>query len=292
MPNRILKESICTSDDINQLTAFEETVFYRLMVNCDDYGRMDARISLLKSRLFPIKDVREDQVQKAINALSLLGMVSVYTVDHKPYLQLTGWDRHQTIRAKRSKFPSPDNNAMQVNAHENICKHMQANVPVIQSESVSESQSEVESEARAPATTTTQESHTFASAQDAAVYRENMGKIEQLAKRISLPFAPIDYDRAETYLADYGIDWVLEAMTRTSSRAEKSRSWGYVEAILKSWRKKGGMDQADTPGFQHIGKRVEAQNYTQRQYGEIDLTKLANKMITEAQKEPAANEGH
>ena len=36
MPNRIIKESIRTSDSINDLTWFEEVLFYRLMVSCDD----------------------------------------------------------------------------------------------------------------------------------------------------------------------------------------------------------------------------------------------------------------
>ena len=47
MPNRIIKETICTSDTIERLTPFEETFFYRLIVNCDDYGRMDARPAIL-----------------------------------------------------------------------------------------------------------------------------------------------------------------------------------------------------------------------------------------------------
>ena len=43
MPNRIIKESICRSDQINGLTAFEEVLFYRLMVSVDDFGRYDGR---------------------------------------------------------------------------------------------------------------------------------------------------------------------------------------------------------------------------------------------------------
>lgn len=56
MPNRILKESICTNEQIDGLTAFEETVFYRLIVICDDFGRFDGRISVLKGRMFPLRD--------------------------------------------------------------------------------------------------------------------------------------------------------------------------------------------------------------------------------------------
>lgn len=65
MPNRILKESICTSSTIEGLSWFEEVCFYRLIVQCDDYGRLDARPSLLKSRLFPLReDIDSDTVEK------------------------------------------------------------------------------------------------------------------------------------------------------------------------------------------------------------------------------------
>ena len=69
MPNRILKESICTSDNIDQLSNLAEIAFYRLIVNCDDYGRMDARAKILKSRLFPLKDIQESDIAKAMDEL-------------------------------------------------------------------------------------------------------------------------------------------------------------------------------------------------------------------------------
>ena len=135
MPNRIIKESICTSEDINSISWFEEVVFYRLIVNCDDYGRLDARASILKSRLFPLKDgITSKQIEAALSKLSTAGMVQVYEYDQKPFLQLINWGKHQTIRNKRSKYPEPS--AIEIN-----CKQLQANVSVIQSESESESES-------------------------------------------------------------------------------------------------------------------------------------------------------
>lgn len=108
MPNRIIKESICTSDDIAKLTWFEEVVFYRLMVTCDDYGRYDGRISILKSRMFPLNpNVTEKSLENAINKLSTCGLVMLYKYDSKPYLQLTAWQKHQQIRNKKSKYPAP-----------------------------------------------------------------------------------------------------------------------------------------------------------------------------------------
>lgn len=142
MPNRIIKESICVSDQINALSSFEEVLFYRLIVSADDYGRYDGRISIIKNRLFPLKDsLRVDQIEKALHTLSSQELVERYTVDGRPFVRLTGWDKHQTIRAKKSKYPAPDGKSESLQASENICKQMQANVPVIQSESESESYS-------------------------------------------------------------------------------------------------------------------------------------------------------
>lgn len=136
MPNRIIKENICKSDSINQLTWIEEVIFYRLIVNCDDFGRLDARPKILKALLFPLKDgVTTSQIMNALNSLSIAGMVQVYEYDQKPYLQLINWGKHQTIRNQKSKYPKPPDIAFN-------CNQLQADVPVIQSESKSESKSE------------------------------------------------------------------------------------------------------------------------------------------------------
>ena len=104
MPNRILKDSICTSENIDQLSAFQETFFYRLIVNCDDFGRMDARPKILASKLFPLKDIRSTQIEDALRALTSAELVILYNVGGKPFVQMKTWDRHQQLRAHRSKW--------------------------------------------------------------------------------------------------------------------------------------------------------------------------------------------
>ncbi len=108
MPNRLLKESICTSENIDQLTPLQEILFYRLIVNCDDFGRMDARPKILSARLFPLKEISVNQIEEALKALLSAELVILYQVNGKPFLQMKTWDRHQQVRAKRSKYPSPD----------------------------------------------------------------------------------------------------------------------------------------------------------------------------------------
>ena len=146
MPNRILKNSICKSETIKQLTWFEEVFFYRLIVNCDDYGRADARIDALASDLFPIRrDIALKNIEAALNKLVAVGLVHTYEYDGQPYLQLPSWEKHQTVRNQKSKFPPPTD-FMQLKSIEINCIQPQADVAVIQSESESESENENESE--------------------------------------------------------------------------------------------------------------------------------------------------
>ncbi len=108
MPDRILKEKLCSSGDIDRLTAFEETVFFRLLVNCDDYGRLDARPNFLKSKLFITKKgISITVVAKAVGRLAEVGLIACYETEGGQYLSVTGWEKHQRIRAKRSKYPPP-----------------------------------------------------------------------------------------------------------------------------------------------------------------------------------------
>lgn len=144
MPNRILKEGICVSDSIDQLSWFEEVLFYRLIVNCDDYGRFDGRAAVIKNRLFPLKEnLTIKTVSGAVNRLASVGLVALYEFEGKPYLCLPTWNDHQSVRAKRSKYPAPEDG---VKSSEIICKQMQADAPVIQSNTKSNSISESVSE--------------------------------------------------------------------------------------------------------------------------------------------------
>lgn len=130
MPNRIIKESICISESIDKLSWFEEVFFYRLIVNCDDFGRFHARPAVLKARLFPLKDsVSLADISSSLSKLASLDMVRLYEIDGKPYLYIPSWGQHQSKRAQKSKFPAPDSDlhTSEINGNQ-----MQANVPVFE----------------------------------------------------------------------------------------------------------------------------------------------------------------
>jgi len=127
MPNRILKESICTSCEIQGLGRDAEILFYRLLVNCDDYGRMDARPAVVRSRCFPLQldTVTDQDVKGWLERMVSVGILTLYNAKGKPFLYYRTWERHQQIRAKHSKYPDPDG----VQASESNGNHLQSNVP-------------------------------------------------------------------------------------------------------------------------------------------------------------------
>lgn len=148
MPNRIIKESICTSENLNRLSVNAEVFFYRLMVNCDDYGRLPANLQILRSRLFPLKvdEILPEMVDSYLSELVHAELIYIYETDGKTLLQVQNWDRHQQKRAKHSKYPAYDSASMRliscasncnnVTEHDGICitpdikcNHEQSYVP-------------------------------------------------------------------------------------------------------------------------------------------------------------------
>lgn len=109
MPSRILKESICTSETINALSPEEEVFFYRLLVQCDDYGRMDARPAILRARCYPLRldQVSDADISQWLQTLESVGLIQRYTVGGRPYLQMVTWEKHQRIRNRVGKYPAP-----------------------------------------------------------------------------------------------------------------------------------------------------------------------------------------
>lgn len=141
MPNRIIRETICTSDSIDGLSWFEEVLFYRLIVSCDDFGRYDGRTAVIKNRLFPLKEnLTLKTVENALHGLASAGLVVLYKSQGGRFLYLPTWGKYQQQRAKVSKYPEPsadilhqlDGVSKQTIADDSKCNQAIANVPVIE----------------------------------------------------------------------------------------------------------------------------------------------------------------
>lgn len=130
MPNRIIKESIRTSRDINCLSDFQFRVWAYLITYVDDYGRGSADPELLKGLVFPRrKGITEKQIGEALSVLANSGMISLYEIDGESYFYFPTWEKHQTIRAKKSRFPAPQAPEL-VQADASNCRQLQADASI------------------------------------------------------------------------------------------------------------------------------------------------------------------
>lgn len=130
MPSRLLREGILDSDRIEQLDFAAEVFYRRLMSKVDDYGLFDARLSTLRTSLYPLRvdRVREADIARWMAACQKAGVIALYEHGGKPYGQML-----ETRWAARSqpKHPVPPwGLEAQPSAGENSCTQMQTHVPV------------------------------------------------------------------------------------------------------------------------------------------------------------------
>lgn len=127
VPNRIIKESICTSEDIAGLSMGAEILFYHLIVKADDYGVYFGNEQIIKNTCFPLKstEIKLKQVESWLNELIKAGIIFAYVAeDGKKYIQFVKWSKHQQIRAKKSKYPLFDSTCNQLIADDcNSCRN-------------------------------------------------------------------------------------------------------------------------------------------------------------------------
>lgn len=108
MPNRIIREGILTSERVNLLSPNAELFYRRLQSVVDDFGRYTANLTLLRASCYPLKldSVKEDSISKHLAECVDARLIVLYTVADKAFLELQ--DFRQQVRAKESKYPSPD----------------------------------------------------------------------------------------------------------------------------------------------------------------------------------------
>lgn len=107
MPTRYLKPGIRDSERIEAVSSADaEILYYRLLITVDDFGRSDARPMMVKSACFPIRlRATADKCMQWMQELEQSGLLFMYQVDGKPYLQITKWDNK--ARSQVSKYPDP-----------------------------------------------------------------------------------------------------------------------------------------------------------------------------------------
>ena len=144
MPNRIIKESITTSEKLASLSDFEFRLWIGLITQADDAGRGDARPAVIKGRVFPFRErLTVKDVGSSLRALADKGCVTLYEIGGRPYFYFPNWSKHQRIRDCKPKYPEPTDDSLRQVAAD--CGEARQSAAIIQSNPI-QSESESESE--------------------------------------------------------------------------------------------------------------------------------------------------
>jgi len=95
MPTRLLRDGIINSERVNKLDHSEEVFYRRLMSKVDDHGLYDARSSVLRTSLYPLRVdvVSEYNCAQWLTACINARLILLYQVHGKPFLKMldTKW---------------------------------------------------------------------------------------------------------------------------------------------------------------------------------------------------------
>lgn len=80
--------------------------------------------------------------------------------------------------------------------------------------------------------------------EEADALQREIDDVLDAAAEIGIPQSAADLSQGNRLVADYSAAWVREAIRRAGTGSASTRSWRYVEGILRRWRERGGMDEA------------------------------------------------
>ena len=113
MPTRLLREGIISSDRVNKLSAEGEVFYRRMMSKVDDHGLFDARPSILRASLYPLRleSVTENNCEQWLTECVNAKLILIYQILGKPYLRMldTKWKARS-----EAKYPLPMNGCKQL----------------------------------------------------------------------------------------------------------------------------------------------------------------------------------
>lgn len=104
MANRVLRDTTY-SESINLLSPGAEVFFYRLIMKADDYGSYHANPKLVRSLLFPLKNLKDASVDEWMGECVNAGLIFLYSAQNKPYCRILNFN--QRLRNMRGRFPPP-----------------------------------------------------------------------------------------------------------------------------------------------------------------------------------------
>jgi hypothetical protein len=107
---RMLNKAIILSKKINAVSEGAENLYYRLLVNADDFGRFRAEPEVIRGQVYTLRPIGVLKIGQRLQELAEIGLIQLYKVDGEVYLEITKFEEHQKFRSdiqKKEEYPIP-----------------------------------------------------------------------------------------------------------------------------------------------------------------------------------------
>lgn len=107
---RLIQDDVPVSTSLNSLSHFGERLYWRLLSQTDQWGRLPGEKVKLRDLAIPRLAVSDNELAEALEELVRAGRIVLYCAGGTWVCQLLDFDRHQAFSAQRrrpSRYPDP-----------------------------------------------------------------------------------------------------------------------------------------------------------------------------------------
>jgi len=113
----MIDKVVILSKKINAVSEGAENLYYRIYVCTDDFGLFHAEPKILKGQIYTLRSISVATIGKRLDELIGIGLVRLYESDGEKYLEIVGFNKHQTFRkdyVRKYEYPKPDTKSYEV----------------------------------------------------------------------------------------------------------------------------------------------------------------------------------
>jgi hypothetical protein len=228
------------------LTAHEIALWHALAAISARCGKSEG-LSVPMDLLKVYTGSSKDSVERARNGLKTKGLIDWQSQRGRKAPLYTIYSVAEQIAAQPAPQHTPQHTPQHAPQHTPQPAPLYTTTPTINSSSSIRAQIASQSTPQpAPQSTPQPAAQTLPllTQEEADALQREMDDVLEAAAEIGIPQNAADLNYGNRLVADYSAAWVREAIRRAGTGSASTRSWRYVEGILRRWRELGGMDEA------------------------------------------------
>ena len=238
---RSIHPSCSTSLSLANLSPLAELLFYHMIANADDQGRLPGDLRVLKALVCPMREeITRENINTLLDEIENQGMILRYSDSNGPVIQIRNWWKHQSPQwSYPSEYAPPPGWVDHLRFKKGGAVHTSSWPPA--------GEPSGEALGEASRDTTGKDTGDPVLAQLSQLYEKEIGVISAAISQELTEFATEYKEKGAP------LEWINEAFKEAA--AMNKRNWKYVKAILVRWMTEG--KQSKTHKQDIVEERME-----------------------------------